>query len=307
MLVAQVYASADGSDEAIAALESVDGVRRVVRLGRTVDTRFELLSAEVDPRAVDSVVASLRRAGVDQRDIVIHQVSPLLPIRDESTGWFGADPEEFVWMQLVGQASRSTRLLARYLILMAVAGIVAAFGVLGRNPILIVGAMAVSPDLLPVCGTCVGIVGRRGGLTARALGTLVIGLALSAAAAIALVLLLRGLGDLDGFQLGDGGLGLLTTVNYETVGIALAAGVAAILAFETNASAGVGVAISVTTIPATAFMGVAIAAGTTAAAVGAVDVLAVNIGLLVVAGSTTLGVQRHLQRREPSPAVDGRA
>jgi Domain of unknown function (DUF389) len=42
--------------------------------------------------------------------------------------------------------------------------------------------------------------------------------------------------------------------------IALAAGVAAILFFETRASAAVGVAISVTTIPASAYLGVAIGA-----------------------------------------------
>ena len=308
MLVAQAYVPVDGVGEAIAALQTTDAVSRIVPLGRTVDGRFELIRAELAPRGADEVVASLRRAGVAAGDIVIHQISSLHPVEAaEGDGWFGADPEEFVWMQLVGQASRSARLLARYLVLMAVAGVVAAFGVLGRNAILIVGAMAVSPDLLPVCGTCVGIVARRGGLIVQALGTLIVGLALSAVAALLLVLLLRVLGYIDGFHLGDGGLGLLTSVNYETVGIALAAGVAAILAFETNASAGVGVAISVTTIPATAFMGVAVATGNGSAALGAVDVLAVNIGLLVLAGTATLGLQRHLQRRAHARAASAHA
>ena len=66
--------------------------------------------------------------------------------------------------------------------------------------------------------------------------------------------------------------------------IALAAGVAAMLAFETRASAAVGVAISVTTIPASAYLGVAIGAGGTDSALGALVVLLVNVGLLIFAG-----------------------
>ena len=51
------------------------------------------------------------------------------------------------------------------------------------------------------------------------------------------------------------------TTDYSTVLVALAAGVAAMLSFETRASAAVGVAISVTTIPASAYLGVAIGGG----------------------------------------------
>ena len=56
-------------------------------------------------------------------------------------------------------------------------------------------------------------------------------------------------------------LGALTTVSNETVVVALAAGVAGMLALETRASSGVGVAISVTTIPASAYVGVAAGLG----------------------------------------------
>ena len=49
----------------------------------------------------------------------------------------------------------------------------------------------------------------------------------------------------------------LTTVDVATVGVALAAGVAGMLALETRASSAVGVGISITTIPAAAYLGVA--------------------------------------------------
>jgi hypothetical protein len=58
-------------------------------------------------------------------------------------------------------------------------------------------------------------------------------------------------------HLGAGGLCELGTTNYSTVLVALAAGVAAMLSLETRAAAAVGVAISVTTIPASTLFGVA--------------------------------------------------
>ena len=67
--------------------------------------------------------------------------------------------------------------------------------------------------------------------------------------------------------------------------IALAAGIAAMLSFETRASAAVGVAISVTTMPASAYLGVALGAGGAGEALGALVVLAINVVLLIVSGS----------------------
>lgn len=299
MLLAQVYAPVDRAVVIAGMLAEQEPVRRVTRLGRTLDARYELISAEMAAHGADSVIRSLELAGVAGKDIAIQVVTSLRPVETERNGsWYGSDPEDFVWSQLLIRAHRSARLFARYLTLMVVAGVLAAFGVIGRNAILVVGAMAVSPDLLPVCGACVGLVGRRLHLFWRALATLGVGMALAALAAAALVLLLRATGEFAPHDIGDGGLGALTTVNYATVGIALAAGVAAILSFETNASAGVGVAISVTTIPAAAYVGVAISSGgNDSRAVSALDVLLVNAALLLVAGSATLLIQRHLRGR----------
>lgn len=296
MLVSQIYVPMGRVPDVAAALTGTGWVDHVVVLGPTTDNRFELISAEVNPHGIDQVVDALETAGVAPADITVHRLSPLQPgdVRG-GRSWFGGDPDDFVWMQLLGQARRSVRLFGRYVALMMVAGVIAAIGVVARNDILIVGAMAVSPDLLPVCGACVGIVARRPRLLGRAAGTLVIGLAMTTVAAAALVALLRSLGELHDFELGNSEVRQLTSVNYSTIVIALAAGVAALLAFETNATAAVGVAISVTTIPAAAYMGVAWV--THDAWRGAFDVLAVNVVLLVVAGSLTLGVQRLLHRQ----------
>ena len=89
-----------------------------------------------------------------------------------------------------------------------------------------------------------------------------------------------------------GGLGSLAMVDYSTVLIALGAGVAAILSFETRAANAVGVAISVTTVPASAYLGVGIGVGEIGEAIGALLVLAVNVFLMILTATITLYLQR---------------
>jgi Domain of unknown function (DUF389) len=86
------------------------------------------------------------------------------------------------------------------------------------------------------------------------LGLLVVG---ASASLVTVVLDLTGIISSD-LALGAGGLSGLAETDYSTVLVALVAGIAAMLAFETRASAAVGVAISVTTIPASAYSGVAL-------------------------------------------------
>ena len=56
----------------------------------------------------------------------------------------------------------NARPIARYVAFMFVAGLIAGgYGVTRRSEILIVGAMAVSPDLLPITAIAVGVIGLR--------------------------------------------------------------------------------------------------------------------------------------------------
>jgi hypothetical protein len=101
-----------------------------------------------------------------------------------------------------------------------------------------------------------------------------------------------------GFDLEQTGvLGGLVTVSDETIVVALAAGVAGMLALETRASSGVGVAISVTTIPASAYLGVAAGLGKVGEATGALAVLGANVLMIVVGAVATLELQGRLTRR----------
>jgi uncharacterized protein DUF389 len=64
------------------------------------------------------------------------------------------------------------------------------------------------------------------------------------------------------------------------------------LAVQTHASAAVGVAISVVTIPATAYRGVALGIAESRTSLSALAVLAANVAMMLTGRSITRAVQR---------------
>jgi uncharacterized hydrophobic protein (TIGR00271 family) len=282
-------------------LRDLEGVRRIVQQSdASAPGEALVFVADVEPVAADALVEAVAEFGIDSEDYVLTRVEVVAPQHRHHFGEGGVDG--YSWVEVVGQAKANSRLLARYLALINVAAVIAALGVITSSSILIVGAMAVSPDLLPICATAVGLVGRRYGLAQRAFTTLAMGLGLVVVTAMVLTALLKWGGFLpDGFEVEQSSLSTLAHTDYSTVLIALAAGVAAMLSFETRASAAVGVAISVTTIPASAYLGVALGGGGIEHALGAAVVLAINVSLLIVSASLTLAVQRRLPNRSGAP------
>jgi uncharacterized hydrophobic protein (TIGR00271 family) len=285
-----------GKSEAMAPvaerLDELDDVSRV-RLVDATRARHSLVSAAVHPRAVDTTLEEVRLLGVPDADITLTRIEVVGSL---ATGTADAS---LVWADVIGTAWLNARPIARYLAFMFVAGVIGCYGVIDNNVILIVGAMAVSPDLLPITAIGVGIVARRPGLAGRALLTIAVGLGVAAVAAAISTLIQDAFdfipSDFDIETIGV--LGGLTRVNNETIAVALVAGIAGMLALETRASAGVGVAISVTTIPAAAYLGVAAGLGELEEATGALGVLAANVSMMVVGAVGTLALQSVLVRR----------
>ena len=297
MLQLKVYGAAGALSGIGRELED-RGAARHLALSQGLAPGRAVLAGDVIPGSADVVLRHLAARGVDEHDITL--------TRSDVIGANAADSAgvTLVWADVVGQAIANARPVARFVTFMAAAGVIAGFGVITVNDVLIVGAMAVSPDALPIAAVCVGLVGRQAGLAGRALATLALGLAVAACAGCAVCLALRALGELPGgFHVGESALAGLTTVNATTVGVALAAGVAGMLSLETRASAAVGVAISVTTIPAAAYLGVAAGVGEAGRVLGAAAVLAVNVLMIVVGGAATLLVQRRVTH-PTSPGSD---
>jgi uncharacterized hydrophobic protein (TIGR00271 family) len=292
MIALEVYGTTAAMQAVAERLDETDGVSRV-RLVEATREGHSVVSASLHPRTADAVLEDLRLLGVPDADIVLQRVELVGSL---ATGRAEAG---LVWADVIGTAWLNARPFARYLAFMLAAGVIASYGVIDDNVILIVGAMAVSPDLLPITGVAVGVVARLPGLAARALLTLAVGLgAASLAAAVSTIVQDRFDVIPTGFDLEETGvLGGLTTVSHETIAVALVAGMAGMLALETRASSGVGVAISVTTIPASAYLGVAAGLGEIGKAVGALGVLGANVLMMVVGAVAALELQGMLARR----------
>jgi uncharacterized hydrophobic protein (TIGR00271 family) len=289
------------ADAVTEALEGTGGVHRIVALSPERAGTGVVLAADVLPSVADRVMTLIRDWEVDEADYLLTRQDVVAPAPHTHAKF--AAPDEFAWIEVMGEARAHARPLGRYLALMSVAAVIAAMGVITDNPILIVGAMAVSPDLLPISAACVAIVGRRAPLAGRATGTLLLGIGLTWVVTAALAWGLQAVDILgSNFQVKEEGLHGLQSTDYSTILVALAAGVAAMLSFETRAAAAVGVAISVTTIPASALFGVSLGLGDVGPIWGAAGVLAVNVTLLLLSGSVTLALQRWLAESRNRPA-----
>jgi len=217
------------ADEFGSLLRELEGVRRVVQhADEGAATESYVFVADVEPAIADRLLEEIAALGIGVDDYVLSKVEVIAPQHRHRHGDGGVDG--FAWVEVMGQARANSRPLARYLALINVAAVIAALGVITNSSILIVGAMAVSPDLLPICATAVGLVGGRYGLARRAFMTLVLGLGLVVVTAMVLSALLKWTGLLpDGFQVEESSLATLAHTDYSTVLIAAAAGVAAML------------------------------------------------------------------------------
>jgi uncharacterized hydrophobic protein (TIGR00271 family) len=288
MLHLRVFGDASTMGDVADRLGALQGARHVsVTAGGHDGTA--LVTADVRAAVADVALEMVHGLGIPAEDVSLLRLDTIGPASASN------ESVALVWADLLGQARVNARTAVRYLVFMAVAGVIAAFGVIDQDQVLIVGAMAVSPDLLPVTAVCTGLVLRRARLIRDGLASLLVGLGVACVFAAAVTGFLNLFNLLPAeFAVHEIGLASQTHVEAETILVALAAGVAGMLAVETRASSGVGVAISVTTIPAAAFLGVAAGIGELSKSLAALSVLGANIAMMLVGGSMVLAVQRKL-------------
>jgi uncharacterized hydrophobic protein (TIGR00271 family) len=285
MIVLEVFGESSAMSVVAERLQTFEGVSRL-RIEPALGEQSVVL-AHVGHDTTDRVLAELDTLKVAHEAVTLSRVEEL------GGGVPGRREASLIWADVIGLAGSNARLLARYVAFMAVAGVIACYGVVDANPLLVVGAMAVSPDLLPITAIAVGLIGRSLTLAARAFATLAVGMAVASAFAALFAFAQNQLALLPtGFSIHETVLRGLASVNDETIAVAFVAGIAGILAFETRASSGVGVAISVTTIPAAAYLGVAAGLGEASQALGGLAVLATNVALIVAGAAITLALQR---------------
>ncbi|GAO09457.1 DUF389 domain-containing protein [Streptomyces lydicamycinicus] len=304
MLHLRLIIPADRTDEVLQLLERTVGTTHLVVLsGAAREPRGDVVLCDVAREAGDGLLARLREMGLDRSgSIALEHIDLSLSRRadraeDEAPGE-GADA--VLWESLTDATHEESTLSATYLAFLTLATMIAACGVVLDNAILIVGAMAVGPEFGPLAGISTALVRRAPRPAWRSLVALVVGFVVAMA--------LTG-----GFSYFMDAVGLFTEHRVEgprpntsfiwqpdwmSFVVAFLAGVAGTLSL-TSAKSGalVGVAISVTTVPAAANAAVAFTYGDYAQTWGSVGQLGLNMVGIVVAGTLTLATQKLLWAR----------
>ncbi|MGH2983350.1 MAG: DUF389 domain-containing protein [Solirubrobacterales bacterium] len=304
MVHLRIVVPSHNAEHALDLLQGIPSVCNLIYLpGAAHKPEGDVILCDVAREDASVVVSDLKELEIHiEGSIAIEDVDSLVSeagVRAEKAA-AGFPSDAVVWEEVEARTSENTELSASFLLFMVLACLIASVGIMLDSPILIIGAMVVGPEFGPIAGFCVAAVQRRGDLAKRSLLPLLIGFPVGITAAYLFTLGIRAAG------LTPEGFSAEVHPNTDFVShpdefsfiVALFAGTAGVLSL-TNAKSGalVGVLISVTTIPAAANVGVALAFEDIDEWIGAQGQLAVNLTAIALAGIVTLFIQRKLYQR----------
>ncbi|MFD3540513.1 DUF389 domain-containing protein [Streptomyces sp. NPDC058662] len=305
MLHMRMITPSDRTDAVVAIVEKTVGTTHLVVLRDAARVpRGDLVLCDVAREAGDELLRELRALGIDEDgSITVDDIDLSLSKRAEAAEEEapGEAADAVLWEQLTEATHEESTLTFTYAAFMVLATMIAACGVVLDNAILIVGAMAVGPEFGPLAGVCTAAVRRSLKPAARSLLALIVGFTVAIAATTLFTLVM------DAFGLFDRGMLENPRPNTSFIWqpdpfsfvVALLAGVAGVLSL-TSAKSGalVGVAISVTTVPAAANAAVALGYGEIAQMWGSAVQLLLNLVGIMLAGVATLLAQKLLWRTQ---------
>ncbi|MEU4150189.1 DUF389 domain-containing protein [Streptomyces sp. NPDC026659] len=307
MLHLRLITPPDRTDDAVRLIEDTVGTTHLVVLpGAARNPAGDVVMCDVAREAGDELLSGLQRLGIDDDgSIAVEDIDLSLSRRadraEEEAPGEAADA--VLWEHLVEETHEESTLSVTYVAFLAIATMIAACGVVLDNAVLIVGAMAVGPEFGPLAGISTALVRRKPRLAARSLIALLVGFAAAMALTAGFAVLMDAAGLFSEAQLeGDRpNTAFVYAPDAFSFVVALLAGAAGTLSL-TSAKSGalVGVAISVTTVPAAANAAVALAYGDTNQTVGSSEQLLLNLLGIVLAGVLTLLAQKWYWARKGS-------
>jgi uncharacterized hydrophobic protein (TIGR00271 family) len=272
----------------------------VVHPGAAQRPGGDAVQFDVEQAGANVVFARLRGMGLDGAGpICVEQVDAALVGRGTSRS--GSGPlrreREPVWEMVEATIRAGEEYAPSFYILLTIAGLIGAVGILTNSQILVVGAMVVGPEYGAMIGVALGIDKRDAAPIRRGLNALLFGFALAIAVTLLFSLVIRAF-DLQprAFEIGIRPVSdLIDTPNAFSVIVAVLAGIVGVVSLtEARASTLIGVFISVTTIPAAADTGLSLAFEDWGEARGAFLQLLVNVVILIGVGAIGLAVLRRI-------------
>jgi uncharacterized hydrophobic protein (TIGR00271 family) len=293
----------DLTEHLVDALLADSGVSNIVVLaGSARRPDGDAVQFDVLARSADSVLRQLETFANDRRgSITVDSV-------DAAIGEQAISPPRHrlvqrdlapVW-DVVEAKIRSDAVYApSFYILLAIAGLIGAVGILTNSQILIVGAMVVGPEYNAIMGIALGIDKRTRPPVLRGALALLAGFTAAIILTLIFGLVIRWSGHTpQAYSLGVRPVSsLIDNPNLFSLIVAVLAGIVGVVSLtEARAAALIGVFISVTTIPAAADIGLSIAYTNWAQARGSAFQLLLNVAVLIAIGAAGLRLQRIIWR-----------
>ncbi|MFG1805682.1 DUF389 domain-containing protein [Streptomyces sp. NPDC049040] len=310
MLQLRLIVPADRTDEVTDLITATVGAAHLTLLkGAALDPPGDLVTCDVAREAADPLIAALRRLGVEERGLIaVDSVDVSLSRRSDEAERDapGEAADAVLWDSMAELTQEESTLTVTYLAFLSVATMLAAYGVMLDSSILIVGAMVVGPEFGPLAGICTGLVLRRKQLVSQSVKALVVGFLVATllTGAFGALLDLLGLFSRSQFDSPHPATQFIWQPTADSFVVALLAGIAGVLSL-TSAKSGalVGVAISVTTVPAAANAALALSYASWHELLGSTWQLVLNLAGIIVAGLLTMLVQKWLWRRQRERAA----
>lgn len=310
MLALRILCPESATEDVLAVLRRHPAATHLVlHRGAALEPAGDIVCADVAREAASEVLAELQSlpGGAQWAYTLDGRDTSLSPYADEAERIApGLGVDAVVWEEVEARTSEESSLSGSFVALMVIATLIAAIALLLDSPVLIVGAMVVGPEFGPLAGLTVAVVQQRWALARRSVLALAVAFPLASLAAFALTAVVRQLDRIPAAY-ADGSHPFTQFVSQPdgwALLVALLAGVAGVVSM-TSAKSGalIGVAVSVTTVPAAANVGVAAAAGRWSECVGSALQLSINLGAIVAAGVVTLSLRRLGSRRSRWPAA----
>lgn len=272
--------------------------------GAARDPAGDIVMCDVAREAGDELIDGLRALEIDTYGaIAVENIDLSLSRRADTAEKEapGEGADAVLWEELADETHEESTLSITYVAFITLATMIAACGVVLDNAILIVGAMAVGPEFGPLAGFCTALVRRTARPALHSLLALVAGFAVAMAVTVGFSFLMDAVDLFHRSQLKGArpNTNFIYRPDWFSFVVAVLAGAAGTLSL-TSAKSGalVGVAISVTTVPAAANAAVAFSYSEYKQAWGSTEQLLLNLLGIALAGTLTLLAQKLLWARQ---------
>ncbi|RII20990.1 hypothetical protein DSC45_01120 [Streptomyces sp. YIM 130001] len=305
MLHLRLITPPDLTDAAVRQIgETVGATHLLVVPGAARAPAGDVVECDVAREAADGLIGSLHTLGIDDRGAITVEPVELTLSRtaDRAERDAPGEPADAVlWEELTEATHEESTLSVTYVAFLSIATMLAAIGVMLDNAVLIVGAMAVGPEFGPLAGICTAVVQRAPRLVHRSLVALLAGFAVAMVLTTGFAALLDELGLFSRamVEAERPNTGFIWQPDWLSFVVAFLAGVAGTLSLTSAKSAAlIGVAISVTTVPAASNAAVALSYQDYDQTWGSAAQLLANLGSIVLAGTLTLLAQKAYWSRQ---------